>query len=253
MPRRARLKSRSGIYHVMIRGVNRQIIFKDDEDKGRLVWTLRKYKPISKYQIFSYCLMNNHIHLLMKESEEGLSEAIKRISSSYVYWYNTKYNRIGHLFQDRYKSENVEDRAYFLTVLRYIHQNPMKAGLASDVFESTWTSANQYIHPDTLVDIDFGLNLFSSDRSEAITMYKDFMQQSNDDQCLEDMVKIRITDDEVMAHLRQLGVNNGNILRQMKKNDRDAILEELRRLNHVSLSQIARVTGISKSVIQRLR
>jgi len=73
--------------------------------------------------------MGNHVHLLIKEGKEVLSNTMKRIGASYVHWYNWQYNRKGHLFQDRYKSEAVEDDAYFLTVLRYIHQNPLKAGL----------------------------------------------------------------------------------------------------------------------------
>jgi putative transposase len=121
MPRVARGRSSSGIYHIMLRGINRQIIFEDEEDKTRFLETLRKYKDISKYQLYVYCLMDNHIHLLVKESGETISEAIKRISSSYVYWYNTKYERCGHLFQDRFKSEIVENTTYFFTVLRYIY------------------------------------------------------------------------------------------------------------------------------------
>jgi putative transposase len=127
--------------------------------------------------------MDNHIHLLLRESEkESLSTAIKRISSSYVYWYNMKYERSGHLFQERFKSENVENPAYFLTVLRYIHQNPIKAGLANNLFASKWTSVNEYIHKINIVDIDFGLDLFSPDRSMAIKLYIEYMQQTNDDQ-----------------------------------------------------------------------
>ena len=90
MPRSARKKSRSGVYHIMLRGVNRQTIFEDDEDKSKFLETLKKYKDISKYHLYSYCLMDNHVHLLVRESEETISEAIKRISSSYVYWYNLK-------------------------------------------------------------------------------------------------------------------------------------------------------------------
>ena len=105
--------------------------------------------------------MDNHVHLLLKESEETISKVIKRISSSYVYWYNLKYDRCGHLFQERFKSENVENRAYFLTVLRYIHQNPIKAQLATNVFECRWTSIHEYVGKTKIVDINGVLQLFS--------------------------------------------------------------------------------------------
>ncbi|WP_198543854.1 transposase [Petroclostridium xylanilyticum] len=101
--------------------------------------------------------MNNHIHLLLKEGKEAISQAMKRIGASYVYWYNMKYERYGHLFQDRYKSEKVEDDKYLLTVLRYIHQNPIKAGIVEEAIKYKWSSYIEYIsQKGILTDIDFG-------------------------------------------------------------------------------------------------
>ncbi|KMY51908.1 transposase [Peribacillus loiseleuriae] len=237
----------------MLRGINRQLIFKDDEDKTRLLEMLKKYKDISKYQLYGYCLMDNHIHLLLKEMKENVSEAIKRISSSYVYWYNMKYERCGHLFQERFKSENVEDTAYFLTVLRYIHQSPIKAGLSKNVSESEWTSINEYIRKVNMVDIDFGLNLFSLDRSKAITLFIEYMQQPNDDQCLEEQAKVRMSDREVREYLYKLGITNISVFQQMDKENRDAILVMLKELNGVTVRQLSRITGVAKSVIHRVR
>jgi REP element-mobilizing transposase RayT len=133
MPRAARDISENGIYHIMLRGSNRQTIFEDYRDIERLIDTVKRYKSVSKYELYAYCFMNNHVHFLMKETEEPVSISIKRISSSYVFWYNKKYERCGHLFQERFKSEVIDSDEYFLTVLRYIHQNPMKAGIAEDL------------------------------------------------------------------------------------------------------------------------
>ncbi|AXI10388.1 transposase [Oceanobacillus zhaokaii] len=252
MPREPRTKSRSGIYHIMLRGINRQTIFEDDEDKRRFLETLKKYKSISKYSIYSYCLMDNHVHLLLKETEESLSEALKRISSSYVYWYNMKYGRSGHLFQGRYKSENVEDAAYFFTVLRYIHQNPVKAGLEKNVFACKWTSISEYTQQVNMIDIDFGLDLISPDRNKAIRLYIEYMRQPNDDQCLEDTVNVRKSDSEVREFLFQLGIPNISNLQQMDKESRNAILAKVKAVDGVSLRQLSRITGVSKSVIQRI-
>ena len=121
MPRKARQKSSTGVYHVMLREINRQTIFEEDEHKSKSIETLAKYKKVSSFELYAYCLMDNHVHLLVKEMGESISTALKRISSSYVYWYNMKYERCGHLFQELFKSENVEDDACFTTVLRYIH------------------------------------------------------------------------------------------------------------------------------------
>ena len=103
MGRLRREKSKSGIYHIMIRGINRQTIFKDNDDRQRFLDTLNRFKFISNYDLYGYCLMDNHIHLLIKENTESISTAIKRISSSYVYWYNEKYDRIGTCFREDLK------------------------------------------------------------------------------------------------------------------------------------------------------
>ena len=132
LPRIAREKSRSGIYHVMLRGINKQNIFEEAEDYKKMMDLLRQRKEAGGITLYGYCLMSNHIHLLLREEKEPLNIEMKRIGSKYAIWFNTKYQRIGHLFQDRFKSEAVEDEPYFLTVLRYIHYNPVKAGLVDN-------------------------------------------------------------------------------------------------------------------------
>jgi len=93
MPRQARKKSSCGIYHIMLRGINKQNLFEDNEDRQRFIDTIGYFKAISGYSLYGYCLMDNHVHLLIKETSESISMGIKRISSSFVYWYNQKYNR----------------------------------------------------------------------------------------------------------------------------------------------------------------
>ena len=135
MPRQAKKKSNTGIYHVMARGINRQDIFEDEEDYIKFIDTLKTYKAVCGYKLYAYCLMGNHFHLLVKVEQEDLDLIFKRVLCSYVYWYNWKYQRVGHLFQDRYKSEAVEDESHFLVVMRYILQNPVKAGICKSIGE----------------------------------------------------------------------------------------------------------------------
>ncbi|MFZ3588983.1 transposase [Bacillus sp. DJP31] len=253
MPRVARRKSISGIYHVILRGINKQTIFEDDEDKGRFLETLKKYKELCNYQLYSYCLMDNHIHLLMRESDESISNVIKRISSSYVYWYNLKYDRCGHLFQERFKSENVETKTYFMNVLRYIHQNPLKAGLTRNVFESKWTSLNEYFGNINIVDTDLGLKQFSPDKETAITLFNHFMTEHNEDQCLEYKIIARKSDDEVREELEKLGIPSTSVLQALERKSRDEALGRLKELSGISVRQLSRITGISRSVIQRIQ
>ncbi|MDC3418326.1 transposase [Aquibacillus salsiterrae] len=255
MSRKSRKISSNGIYHIMLRGINRQTIFEDDEDRLRFLTTVKRFKEVSQFNIYSYCLMDNHIHLLLREIDEPVSKAIQRISASYVYWYNQKYERCGHLFQERFKSENVETMPYFFRVVRYIHHNPVKAGLANNVFECKWTSIAEYLgqSQDGLVDIDLVLDLLSPNKSKAIQLFIDYIQISTDDHCLDDNVKVRILDSEVRSHLMKLGITTSSELQQLNMEKRNQIILELKKMHGVSVRQLSRITGISKSVIDRVR
>ena len=93
---------------------------------------------------YAYCLMSNHVHLLIKTHHEDIGATIKHLAVVYAMYFNHKYSRAGHLFQDRFKSEPVNDMAYFVTLLRYIHQNPLKAGIVQSVSEYPWSSWGEY-------------------------------------------------------------------------------------------------------------
>ncbi len=154
MPRKARVQTSPGVYHAILRGVNKQQIFEDDEDYTRFLDILQlqttpEVNPTTGVakphcRIYAYCLMGNHVHLLMQEVGETFSETMKRIASSYVYHYNHKYGRIGHLFQERFKSQPVNDWEYFVTLLRYIHQNPTKGHIVDEVDDYPWSSWKEY-------------------------------------------------------------------------------------------------------------
>ena len=154
MPRSARKESGYGIYHVMMRGINRQAIFDDDEDCHRFMDILADLPfqhdedgsllPIRTCAIYAWCLMSNHFHLLVMEKDWKIAEVIKSLASSYVYYYNKK--------KERFKSEPCNDMEYFTTLLRYIHQNPVKAGIVEDAADYEWSSWKQdYLRdPDEL-------------------------------------------------------------------------------------------------------
>ena len=129
MPRAGRIKSVSGNYHVVLRGINKQRIFEDAQDYDKFWLILKDKQKLFGFSLFAWCLMPNHVHLLIKEKSAPLSQIFQGFGSSFVYWYNAKYKRTGHLFEGRYRSEPVDDESYFLTVVRYIHLNPVKGRL----------------------------------------------------------------------------------------------------------------------------
>ena len=246
MPRRARRKSESGIYHIMLRGINRQVIFEDEEDNLKFLETLKNYKAVSGYKLFAYCLMSNHIHLLIKVEKEDLDLIIKRIAGSYVYWYNWKYKRNGHLFQDRFKSEPVEDDAYFLTVIRYIHQNPIKAGLSKTIDDYKFSSYNEYIINSNLVDTDFCLGIIDKEQ------FIDFNMEETQDVCLEiEDNDFRLTDDEAREIIRKISkCKTATEFQNLSIDKRDKYLKILRN-NGLSIRQISRLTGIGFNIVRK--
>lgn len=154
MTRKLRETSHSGIYHVMIRGVNKQNIFETTGDYMKMMGFLKdllsdfivnKEHLHDAFSIYAYCLMPNHIHILLKEGEKAtVSEIIRRLNVRYATYYNWKYKRVGHLFQNRFKSEPVNDDLYLSVLLRYIHQNPLKAGIVENVNDYIWSSWREY-------------------------------------------------------------------------------------------------------------
>lgn len=252
MARRARRKSRTGIYHVISRGIDRQIIFEDNEDYRRLLDTLKECQEKSGCEIYAYCLMGNHIHLLLKENKEDLGIMFRRLGASYVYWYNKKYKRRGYLFQGRYKSEAVESDGYFLTVLRYIHQNPLKAKMVSDIADYPWSSYREYMEKSRICNIEFALNLFSEDREKAIKLFREFNLAENKGQCLEYNQNERLNDTEAAAFIRSVArTQSSTEVQNFTKEERNKIIKKCRE-HGLSIRQIVRLTGVSFGIIRNI-
>jgi putative transposase len=234
----------------MMRGINRQNIFEDQEDYTKFLQALQRYKKISGFQIYAYCLMGNHVHLLLKVGDEPLEQMMRRICGSYVYWYNRKYQRIGNLFQDRFKSETVEDDRYFLTVLRYIHQNPLKAGLVKSIEGYQWSSIGEYIQIPDFVDTDFALELFETDREKAVKSFLQFCKIESDERCLEMEEKRLLADPEAMDLIKDVcQLESLSDLHKLDKTIRNKHLKQLKEDYHLSIRQIERLTGINRGII----
>jgi REP element-mobilizing transposase RayT len=245
MPRTSRVGSKTGIYHVLTRGINRQDIFIDDEDKSSYLDRLSRYKEECAFQVYAYCLMNNHVHLLIKENDIPISKIIKKLNVSYVNWYNWKYNRVGHLFQDRFKSEPVEDDRYLMTLLRYIHQNPTKVG--QNIAE--WTSYNDYITGRGITDSNFILKILSDSREAALVQFKKHVSERIDEKCLDIESIKRLSDKEAeLVIIKTSKLSNCQELNNLEKIHRDAIISKLK-TEGLPIRQIERLTGINRGVI----
>jgi len=237
MPRQARVKSITGIYHIMLRGIDKRDIFLDNEDKLKFLESIEKAKEKGKFNVLGFCLMDNHVHMLLKEYEE-IGTSIKRITVGYVGWHNKKHDRTGHLFQNRYMSEPVNTEEYLVTVLRYIHQNPVKARIVTSVKDYKWSSYGFYYlfynGQKTIIDGTLIENYFGT-----FEEFSRYMNTVNDDECLE--AKTVITDKYKVINLPELPFDK-----------KKAIIKDIYIMENTSIRQLSRVFGMGKSIVEKV-
>lgn len=178
MGRSTRIQAPDTVYHVVCRGNNRQEIFLENRDYFRYLDLWRKHKPEMDIQVFAYVLMNNHVHWLIKTGSIPLSEVIQRVHGVYARWFNHRHQRVGHLFQSRFKSLICDEDKYLLTLAQYIHLNPVRAGLVKQVHRYPWSSYPCYCGDvDSFVDTSFLLTYFSRDLEQARREFSQFVEQ----------------------------------------------------------------------------
>ena len=249
MPRRARRIAESGIYHVMMRGVNRDAIFLEEEDGDRFLHALDQTRKLSGCRVLAYCLMPNHVHLVLRIADEPIGAVIKRLGVRYAGWFNRKYGRVGHLFQDRFRSEPVEDDGYFVSVIRYVWDNPVEAGLSPSAEKYRWSS-RRFLGRPSLVDESELRRLMPPGAMDQPASVRTV--SSVEDSTTGQGRPPRYTADEVglmLAHA--CGARSAEDFRYLSPQAQRRAICELR-TRSVSYAQIARATGLSNSRVRRV-
>ena len=153
----------------MLRGINHQHLFEGESDYKEFIQSLEKLKTEMVFEIHAYCLMSNHVHLLLKENDYGdLSLIMKRLLIKYAMYFNQKYCRSGTLISNRYKSLPIEVDKYFIPLIRYIHQNPIRAGLVEYLASYQYSSYLEYLHGAKITDTKMALELVGKDQWEKL-------------------------------------------------------------------------------------
>lgn len=181
MGRKPRLEYEGAIYHVIQRGNNKEYVFEHDDEKDYLINNLEQGKRSMGFCLFGYVVMGNHYHLLLQTREYPLSKIMHRLNSDFGRYYNFKYKRSGHVFQGRYRAIPVRGERYLLAVLRYIHRNPVAAGLCPAPADYPYSSDTHYREcRNGLVDFEMVLGYLAEDLAAALDKYREFMAGEDD-------------------------------------------------------------------------
>lgn len=146
MSRRKRMKSSTDVYHVVSRGNNKQYILENDSDKAYYRRIMKEKSEKYGVKVYAYCIMSNHVHILVKAELKMLSLFMKELNFVYAVYHNEKNGKCGHVFQNRFYSGCIETESYLVSCVRYIHNNPVNAGVISDFSKYTYSSAWEFFH-----------------------------------------------------------------------------------------------------------
>lgn len=182
MARKPRIEYEGAFYHVITRGNQRQAIFKDREDYDKYLEVLTNYKEKYHFHLYAYVLMKNHVHLLIETADTPLSKILQGINQTYTLFFNRKNKTVGHLFQGRYKAILCDKDEYLLTLVKYIHSNPVRAKVVKNLSEYLWSSYHTYAEKtclSNLADTDQVLRMFSENKVKARQLYKAYIEDTS--------------------------------------------------------------------------
>lgn len=177
MARKPRIHYPGAVYHVILRGNGRQDIFFDDQDRTRFYLLLQEGTERFRHRIHAFCLMRNHVHLVVQVEEIPLSRIMQNVSFRYTRWVNWRHKRSGHLFQGRYKSVLVDGDSHLLELVRYVHLNPVRAKLVDRPEQYPWTGHRAYCGTEILpwLCTDWVLSMLAKKKGAAIRAYSAFV------------------------------------------------------------------------------
>jgi len=185
MPRQARLDVPGALHHIMVRGIDRSNIFRDSEDKARFLERLGQNVQDAKCAVYAWVLMDNHVHILFRSGEDGISAVMRKLLTWYAQYFNRRYRRKGHLFENRYKSILCDEDNYLLALVRYIHLNPVRAKIVQTMTELdkyTWSGHRAMLEKTKYPWMDTAtvLTEFGGTKRKAINEYRRFMREGMD-------------------------------------------------------------------------
>ena len=254
LPRNKRQLGLSNIYHIITRGIDKQDIFYDDKDRKFFLKQLLEVKKKFNLNIYAYCLMYNHVHLVIRSQDNLISKSIQSLGVRYSQYFNRKYNRSGSLFEERFKSKCVEDKKYLLDVCRYVHRNPETAGFCCTE-DYDWSSYNEYLGKEKIIDKKTLLYYFENDISKfvdfTINQKRNLYQETKES--LEYEFKNKLTDEELASIImKTLRLRSINDITHFNEESKKYAIQQLKDIPGTNKTQLARVTRVSRFFVDKI-
>lgn len=253
MPRTPREFSITNVYHIIFRGNDKQNIFYDDQDRYVFLDRIKESQEKFKYEVYAYCLMSNHVHLVIRVKDEFLSKAMHNLGTRYSVYLNKKLERTGHVFENRYFSRSVENLNYFKEVCKYVHRNPEKAGIQKTE-NYKWSSFHDYLNvKDNRINRKVLLHYFDDNiqklkRFTLINDDKDRMLQIADFEMLN-----KIEENDFIEIIKEkYNVTNASDISLLEDDKLKKIICELLNANGGNINQISRITKVTRYRINKL-
>ena len=244
MPRQPRVEN-IGFHHIINRGVARGDVFLKDDDFKKFLEILEGAKLRYHFTLHSYCLMNNHYHLLIETRSENLSLIARQINSKYAQYFNIEYNRVGPLWQGRFKNSFVYDDSYLLILIRYIEQNPIKANITKTIGEYEWSSSFCLL-------ADIGSELLEDSLLYDDILFANLHKEISDAELkkLEQLAKTKYKKDKSIIRLKQKPLkfyfNSKQTIQKRNIKIKEAVVDGYKQ------SEIADFLGLSRTVISKV-
>ncbi len=239
MARKFRIEFEGAFYHVIIRGNQRQNVFLEEKDFLKYLEFLCDYKDRYGFRVYGYVFMGNHVHLLLETGQAPLSRVLQGINQRFTMYFNWRHGTVGHLFQGRYKAILCDRDAYLLSLVKYLHYNPVRAGMVKRPEEYRWSSHQAYLGlvNDGIVDTDLVLGMFSKGLKRGRRLYREYMREEE-----------KTSKEEFYRTVDQRILGDEEFVERLRERAKDGIAA-VRRRHGVSLGAIGKgieeVFGIS--------
>jgi putative transposase len=265
MPRKARIVITGAFHHIMARGIDGRTIFCENSDYEYFLMLLRQELGHDEHRLYAWVLMPNHYHFLLRVSSIPLSEMMRKLNSTYARYYNKKYNRRGYLFQDRYKSIVTQDQRYVEEIIRYIHLNPVRAGICGSIAELEaypWCGHRVVMGRSSLdgQSIEDVLRRFGKTTQEGRQVYRRYLHeglaQKHDTGEIVDAIRSNSMDREDMVNPGSWVIGNPDFVKKVLAEDKQRKMRLARYcVEQVTLENIAqkvaKVMGVSDAQMRQ--